>query len=122
VSQPREGCDEFQDRAHELSIGPTRSWWPSIAEPSVPLFVQLPHVMSGNGAPGYAVPSGREPVSMSCMLGFSVLPLTIRPFSSSAVSFVTLLPAECRSSTLLAITTPFAFCQGPLPMRSRALT
>lgn len=59
---------------------------------------------------------------MSCLLGFSVRPLTIRPFSSNAVSFVTLLAGECSSSTFLAITTPLAFRHGPVPMRSRALT
>ena len=43
-------------------------------------------------------------------------------FSLSAVCLLTLLEAECRSSTLLAMVTPLALIQGPLPMRSRALT
>ena len=42
--------------------------------------------MSGKKPPPKAVPSGREPVSMSCLTGFSVRPLTIWPFSSSAVT------------------------------------
>ena len=57
---------------------------------------------------------------MSCLLGFSVRPLTSWPFSSNAVCFVRLLLAECRSSTFLAIITPLALCQGPAPIRSRA--
>jgi hypothetical protein len=36
--------------------------------------------------------------------------------------FVDVVRAECNSSKVAAITTPLAFCQGPLPMRSRALT
>src|SRR5215510_9993484 len=35
---------------------------------------------------------------------------------------MTLLLSLCRSATLVAITVPLAFCHGPLPMRSRALT
>ncbi len=36
----------------------------------LPPLVQLPQVMSKNGGPGKAVPSGREPVRMSCLFGF----------------------------------------------------
>jgi hypothetical protein len=43
------------------------------------------------------------------------------PFSFNAVSMSMLLDGECRSATDLAITTPFTFCHGPFPMRSRAL-
>src|SRR3954463_16324496 len=35
---------------------------------------------------------------------------------------VSLLFSLCRSSTLLAITSPLKFCHGPAPIRSRALT
>ena len=56
------------------------------------------------------------------MFGVSLRPLTTVPFSVSAVCLVSLLFALCRSSTLVAITTPWTFCHGPLPMRSRALT
>jgi hypothetical protein len=63
-----------------------------MAAPSVPDLVQLPQVMSGKGA--NAVPSGREPVRMSCLLGFIVRSLTGWPFSSSPVSLVRLLLAE----------------------------
>ena len=53
------------------------------------------------------------------MLGVSPLPFTISPFSVSAVCLLRLL-LPCSSSTLRAMTTPFEFCHGPLPMRSRA--
>src|SRR5437867_1938107 len=85
---------------------------------ALPIF-QLPHVRSSPAAK--AVPSGWEPVRMSCMFGVSPRPLTFSPFSVSAVSLVRLfLPWS--SATSFAMTAPLAFCQGPLPMRSRALT
>jgi hypothetical protein len=113
----------FHDVAHAWSMGPARSWCPVIAEPSGPPFVQLPQVMSGKRPiGGCAVPSMREPVRMSCLFGLSVRPFTRRPRSSSADSLVMLAFAECRSSTFLAMRTPFALYQGPLPMRSRACT
>src|SRR5919198_75834 len=59
---------------------------------------------------------------MSCMLTGSPRPLTGSPFSVNAVCLLMLLDGECRSSTLLATTTPFAFFHGPLPMRLRAST
>jgi hypothetical protein len=46
--------------------------------------VQLPQVVST--APAIAVPSGCEPVRMSCWFGVSPRPLTTSPFSVSAVS------------------------------------
>ena len=72
--------------------------------------------------PANALPSMSEPVSMSCMLGVSPRILIGSPFSSSAVALLILLLALCRSSTLVAMTAPLAFCHGPLPIRSRALT
>src|SRR5205814_9604770 len=39
-----------------------------------------------------------------------------------AVCLLILLLPECSSATLFATTTPFALRQGPLPIRSRALT
>src|SRR5262245_28346215 len=90
-----------------------------MAEPS-PLLVQLPQVVSPPAVE--YMPCGSEPVRMSCMLTGSPPPLTISPFSVNAVCLLTLLAPECRSSTLFATTTPLAFCHGPLPMRSRALT
>src|SRR5688572_12253932 len=45
-----------------------------------------------------------------------------RPCSSSAVSLLMLALSECRSSTFDAIGVPLALYQGPLPIRSRALT
>ena len=39
-------------RPTQPRIGPARSKWPTIAEPSLPPLVQLPQVMSKNGAPG----------------------------------------------------------------------
>ena len=92
--------------------------WPTMAEPS-PLLVQLPHVLSS--LPANAVPSGCVPVRMSCWLGVSPRPLTTAPFSVSAVCLVRLL-SPCSSSTLVAMTTPFTFRHGPVPMRSLALT
>src|SRR5215470_8626655 len=43
------------------------------------------------------------------------------PRSVSEVSAPSLLPSPCKSSTFCATTVPFAFCHGPLPIRSRAL-
>src|SRR5215470_19549259 len=58
---------------------------------------------------------------MSCMLGVSPRPLTVAPFSVSAVCLLMLfLPWS--SATSLAIISPLAFFHGPLPIRSRALT
>src|SRR5207237_6796297 len=84
------------------------------------LLVQLPQVKLR--FPGNARPSICDPVSMSCWLGCSPTPLTGSPFSDRPVSLLILLLSLCRSSTLVAMTTPLAFCQGPFPMRSRALT
>src|SRR3989441_12492855 len=117
--QPREPCEEFQDFMCLVSFNPARSWWPTIAEPS-PLFVQLPHVVSPPAVETF--PAGSEPVRMSCMFTASPRPLTTSPFSVSAVCLLMLLPAECRSSTLLATVTSLALRHGPLPMRSRAFT
>ena len=55
------------------------------------------------------------------MLGSSPRPLTISPLSFNWVCFVRLLSPR-RFSTLDATSTPWALYQGPLPMRSRALT
>src|SRR5512137_2142574 len=90
-----------------------------MAEPSAPLFVQLLQVLSS--LPANAVPSGCDPVRMSCWLGVSPRPLTTAPFSFSAVCLVRLL-LPCSSATSFAMTSPLTFCHGPLPMRSRALT
>src|SRR5437879_5815189 len=100
-----------------VSFNPCRSWWPTIAEPS-PLLVQLPQVVSPPAVEKR--PSGSEPVRMSCSFGVSPRPLTISPFSVKAVCLLRLLCSECRSLTLFATTTPFAFRHGPLPMRLRA--
>src|SRR5262249_23166654 len=54
------------------------------------------------------------------MLGVSPRPLTTPPFSVSDVCLVSLLLALCRSSTLVATTSPLALVHRPLPMRSRA--
>src|SRR5689334_14479542 len=59
---------------------------------------------------------------MSCLLTGSPRPEITSPFSLTEFCFESLLLALCRSATLVATTTPFAFCHGPLPMRSRALT
>src|SRR3954447_1669983 len=96
-----------------------RSEWPSIAAPCV-LLVQFLQVLSSPAAK--AVPSACDPVSTSWRFGVSPRPLMTSPFSLSAVCLVRLLAAPCRSATSLAITAPLAFCHGPLPMRSRALT
>ena len=90
-----------------------------MAEPA-PLCVQPPQVVSV--AEVSRRPSAVEPVSMSCMLTASPRPLTTSPFSVSEFCLLSWLPALCRLSTLVATTTPLAFCHGPRPMRSRALT
>ena len=118
--QPRVGCAEFHDLAHGASTGPVRSWWPTIAVSLSPFLVQLPQVMSVKKAPGKAVPSGREPVNISCRFGFSPRPATSSPFSFRMVCFVRLLCSECRSATSFAIFSPLALNHGPEPMRSRA--
>src|SRR5215510_5590362 len=111
---------ELQDVLYWVAGGlPSRSTWPSMALPNV-LLVQLLQVRLR--LPGNAFPSMSEPVMMSCMLGVSPRILTGSPFSLSAVVRPILLLALCRSATLVAITAPLAFCHGPLPMRSRALT
>src|SRR6266481_8312171 len=117
-SGPRDGCELFQDFDASSSRSPMRSEWPTKAEPCV-LLVQFLQVRSSPAA--NAVPSGCDPVSTSWRFGVSPRPLMTSPFSLSAVCFVRPL-APCNSATSLAITTPLAFCHGPLPMRSRALT
>src|ERR1700730_9047486 len=117
-SGPREGCELFQDFEASSSRRPRRSICPSIAEPCT-LLVQFLQVRSSPAA--NAVPSGCDPVSASWRFGVSPRPLMMSPFSLSAVCLVRLL-APCNSATSLAITTPFEFCHGPLPMRWRALT
>src|SRR5260370_24855001 len=117
-SGPREGCEDSHDFDASSSRKPCRSMCPTIAVPCV-LLVQLRQVLSSPG--GKPRPSGCVPVSASCLLGVSPRPLTTSPFSVSAVCLVTLL-LPCSPSTSLAITTPLAFCHGPCPMRSRALT
>src|ERR1700738_4173066 len=117
-SGPREECEEFHDFDTSSSRRPVRSVWPTIAAPWV-LVVQLRQVRSSPG--GNALPSGCEPVSASCLLGVSPRPLTISPFSVRSVCLVRLL-APCNSSRSLATVTPLLFCQGPRPIRSRALT
>ena len=117
-SGPREGCAEFHDFDAASSRSPLRSTCPTIATPCV-LLVQLWQVRSSPAAK--AVPSGCEPVRMSCRFGVSPRPLTISPFSFSAVCLVSLL-SPCSSSRLLAMISPLALRHGPAPMRSRALT
>src|SRR5215471_10444119 len=117
-SGPREGCEEFHDREASSSRKPWRSICPTIAVPCA-LLLQLWQVLSSPD--GKARPSGCVPVSASCLFGVSPRPLTTSPFSFSAVCLVRLL-WPCSSSRSLAITTPLAFCHGPFPMRSRALT
>jgi hypothetical protein len=43
--QPREPCEEFQELMCLVSLRPIRSWWPTMADPSL-LFVQFPQVVS----------------------------------------------------------------------------
>src|SRR4030095_1008481 len=118
-SGPREECDEFQDFETSSSRRPMRSEWPTIAAPCV-LLVQFLQVRSS--LPAKAVPSGCDPVRTSWRFGVSAAPLMTSPLSERAVCLERLLPALCRSATSLATTTPLAFCHGPLPMRSFALT
>src|SRR6185503_20131075 len=66
---------------------------------------------------------------MSWRFGVSPTPLTVSPFSFSAVTLVRLLPrraassvSPCRSATFCATRAPLALYQGPAPMRSRAFT
>src|SRR6266550_320112 len=58
---------------------------------------------------------------MSCLFGVSPRPGSASPFSVSAVALLILFLSLCRSATLLAMRTPLALYQGPLPIRSRAL-
>jgi len=87
-----------------------------MAAPSAPPIVQFPQVSAA------AVPSGLEPVRMSWRFGVSPRPLTPAPVSSSAVCLLMLLPSPWRAATLSAILSPFALCQGPLPIRSFAFS
>ena len=83
---PRLPREEFQET---LAIGsglvPARLWCPSMADPWS-LLVQLLQVMSLPG--GKAVPSGWEPVMMSCLLTGSGRAGTTAPVSVSAVSTI----------------------------------
>src|SRR5689334_11394495 len=117
-SGPREGCEEFQDFEGSSSRRPIRSEWPTMAAPCVEL-VQFLQVRSSPAA--NAVPSACDPVSTSWRLGVSPRPLITSPFSLSDVCLVRLL-VPCNSATSLATTWPLAFFQGPLPIRSLALT
>ena len=81
------------------------------------LLVQSPQVMSAT-----AVPSAFDPVRMSCMFGVSPRPLTAAPVSVSPVCLLIPFASLCSSATSLAISSPFALCHGPPPMRSRAST
>src|SRR5262249_34196144 len=87
---------------------------------TVSTFGRFPQVLSPPAVEN--LPDGSEPVRMSCMFTASPRPLTVSPFSVSAVCFVILTASECRSSTFFATITPFALYQGPLPIRSRAFT
>ena len=112
-------CAEFQERWNTVFAPPRRSICPTEALPKV-LLDQLLQVRFM--LPGQAVPSICEPVSTSCQFGVMPKPATMVPRSVSEFSGPSLLLSLCRSSTLVAITVPLAFCHGPLPMRSRALT
>src|SRR6516225_8120572 len=87
-SGPRDGWDEFQDFEASSSRRPRRSAWPTIAAPCAPE-VQFLQVRSSGLA--NAVPSGCEPVRMSCRFGLSPTPLFTSPFSVRAVCLVRLL-------------------------------
>ena len=118
--QPRDWCDEFHDFAGALVVEAgavavadasprRRRSWSSCRR-------------SCRRWPAIAVPSGCEPVRMSCMFGVSPRPLTTSPFSVSAVCLVRLL-APCSSVDVLARRRrPWRSATGPVPMRSRALT
>src|SRR6266436_2542410 len=108
----------FQDSRFAGVLG-VRSMWPSMVEPNVLLdqLLQVRFRFAGN-----ARPSAWEPVMASCQFGCMPTPAIMLPRSVSAVCWLRLLLALCRSSTSLAMTVPLEFCQGPLPMRSRALT
>src|SRR6202012_2626655 len=116
--QPRDMCDAFHDRIWSLSFGPLRSMWPSMALPYW-LVVYLFHVRFI--LVSKARPSAVEPVMASCQFGVMPKPEILAPRSVSAVSWVSLLLGPWRSSTFCAMTSPLKFCQGPLPIRSRAL-
>src|SRR4029077_14454944 len=98
-SDPRDGCELFQDFEASSSRNPVRSAWPSIADPCV-LLVQFLQVRSSPA--GNAVPSGLDPVSISWRFGLSLKPLMTSPFSLSAVCLVELLAALWRSATSFA--------------------
>src|SRR5260370_40146939 len=67
-SGPREGCAAFQDLTVGTVAGPLMSECPTMAAPWV-LDVQFLQVRSSG--PLNAVPSGCDPVRMSCLFGFS---------------------------------------------------
>jgi hypothetical protein len=69
-----------------------------------------------------AMPDEVEPVSTSCIFGLSPRPFTTSPFSVIEFALPSLLSSLCKSSTFAATWTPLTLNQGPLPMRSRALT
>src|SRR5688572_8188006 len=71
---------------------------------------------------GYALPSGVEPVRMSCRFGAKPLPGIWLPRSSSAVNAAIRFAELCSWSTFCAICAPRTLNHGPEPIRSRALT
>src|SRR5204863_6496521 len=88
-----------------------------MALPKLPLLqlLQVRFMLGGNERP-----SRVEPVSISCWFGVSPRTLVGSPFSLRPFALL-IWALVCRSFTSLAMTTPLAFCHGPLPMRSRAL-
>ena len=118
-SGPREGCDEFHDFDRRVVAQALRSWWPTIAAPA-PLLVQLPQVVSSPAGNARAV---------GLRAGQDVVP--VRRVAAAVDDLALLVSAVCLVRLLLRragrrrpwrSTTPLAFCHGPLPMRSRALT
>src|SRR4030095_10983804 len=103
-----------------LPLPPLRSKCPTCAEPlPAVLLVQLLQVWSAPSV--YALPSGVEPVMISCWFGVSPTPLIGVPFSSIAVFLLRLFPSRAcsrvspwRSESPCATRAPLALDHGPL--------
>jgi len=122
--QPRhrgraEGCELFQDLAWSVSVRPMRSIWPRIAEPWV-LLVQLLQVLSRR--PQRRLPSWlRAGERVGDGSALSPRPLMTSPLlAQRALLGQCVAPANQQHPWRPPH--PLAFCHGPLPMRSRALT
>ena len=116
LQPPRDGCEAFHDLEAHRRAAPAVVMADHGRAPPRSRPVAAGPVLAGRNA----VPSGCEPVRMSCRFGVSPRPLTTSPFSVSAVSLVEVVVAV-QLVDVLRDHLALALCQGP-PDAVRALT